>query len=492
MPKGKAFLLLSLSFVGGIFVNSFFVIPQIMLWGLFILGLIGIVVLWRNKGFVVVGVCVMLFVAGAYRHGQALDTVSELAAFNERGKVMIRGIISKEPDVRIRSTQLTVSVREIIAGGERLAVSGNILVATARYPEYQYGDELEIIGELRTPAGDLEGFNYRKYLEKDGVYSTMYLPKIEKISEGKGNPFIARILIFKDALRKSIYRAIPPPESEILGAILLGDKRKLSDGLVEKLNITGTRHITAISGMHIAILSSLLLAGFLAIGFWRHHAFYASILVLTSFIIMVGAPPSAIRAGVMGGALLLAENIGRPKSAYRAIVYAALIMLLLNPMLLRFDVGFQLSFLAVMGIAVFRDWGRERFRFLPDILQFRSVAAMTVAAQLATLPILMFNFGRVSLVSFFANILIVPFVPFVMAGGLFSGIAGIVFTPLGRILSWPVWLILKYVTFLVDFFAGVPFASITAENVHWLWMVPYYLLLFRFYKKHVQYRALDK
>ncbi len=489
MPKGKAFLYFCLSFVGGIFLSSFIQIPQEMLWGFFILGLILVISLFRDKRFVVLGVCMVLFVVGVYRHQQVIEKTSEISRYNDAGEVTLKGVVSREPDVRVKSTQLTIDIRQLTTDNRQQNTSGRILVTTQRYPEYEYGDELEIAGVLQSPTEDLEGFNYQSYLAKDGIYSVMFFPDVTYVRKNERGPtsfMYARIFEFKDRLRESIYRAIPPPQSEILGAILLGDKRKLSDDLKEKLNITGTRHITAISGMHIAIISAVLLQFFLWMGLWRHHAFYISIIVLALFILMVGAPPSAIRAGVMGGALLFTQNLGRPKSAPRAILYAALIMLFLNPLLLRFDVGFQLSFLAVMGIAVFSPWLLERLKFIPEILNMRGISAMTISAQFATLPILVVTFGRASLVSLFSNILIVPLLPFIMIGGFISGITGIFLEPLGRILSWPVWLVLKYITLVIDFFASVPLASVMIENIHWMWIVPYYLLLFWFYKKYVR------
>ncbi len=488
MQKGKVLFFLCVSFVGGIFIDSFARIPHEILWGFFILGLIVIVSLRRDKRFIILGACLLLFVLGAYRHQQKIDEVSELARYNDRGAVSVRGVVSKEPDVRLRSMQLVVTAHEIITQGEAESIRGNVQVSAKRYPEYRYGDEVELTGELKTPTDNLEGFDYQNYLQKDGIYSVIAFPEIKTISEGNGNMIMTKILDVKDGLRNSLYKTISPPESEILGAILLGDKRKLSEDLKEKLNVTGTRHITAISGMHIAIISNILLFFFISLGLWRHHAFYASTIVLILFIVMVGAPASAVRAGVMGGTLLLSQNLGRPKSAPRAILYAALIMLFINPLLLRFDVGFQLSFLAVMGIALFSQWFSGRLTFLPDIFQLRGVFAMTLSAQLLTLPILVTTFGRLSLVSLPANILIVPLIPFIMIGGFFSGLGGIISEPLGRVISWPIWLVLKYTTSVIDFFAGVPLASLTLENVHWLWAVPYYLVLFWSYKKFVQGR----
>lgn len=495
MTKGRIFLYFCLSFVGGIFIHSFLGVSSEVLWGVFVLGLILVFSLWKDKNFVVIGACLVLVCLGVFRHEQALDSISEIATYNDRGEVRMVGSVSGEPDVRVKSTQLTIDARELITDGRQQNISGEILVTTSRYQEYKYGDELELIGELKEPTVDLDGFNYKNYLSKDGIYSVMYFPEITYLGTNERGPtslIYAKILDFKSSLRESIYKNVSPPQSEILGAVLLGDKRKLSDDLKEKLNITGTRHITAISGMHITIVIGILIWLFLWFGFWRTQAFYFSIIVITLFIIMVGAPASAVRAGVMAGALYFTESVGRPKSASRAIMYAALIMLAINPLLLRLDVGFQLSFLAVMGIAFFQDWFSAHLKFLPEILNIRGIAAMTLSAQLTTLPILIYNFGRISFVSVFANILIVPLLPFIMIGGFISGFIGIFIEKIGQILSWPIWLLLTYITSVIDFFAAFPFASTAIENVHWIWVASYYLFLCWFYQKFVKHRVFDK
>jgi len=189
----------------------------------------------------------------------------------------------------------------------------------------------------------------------------------------------------------------------------LGDKRRLSEELKEKLNIAGVRHITAISGMHIMILSGVLMYLAMALGLWRGQAFYFALIILILFIIMVGLPASAVRAGIMVFFYLLAEKVGRPKSGSRAIVFAATCMLIANPLLLKLDVGFQLSFLAVMGITYLMP-------LLQKFLKFR-LLAMTLSAQVFTLPILIYNFGYVSFAAPITNILIVPLLPFIMGLG---------------------------------------------------------------------------
>jgi len=461
MIKSQVFLYFCVALIGGFALSSFIFIPQLVMLGILILGILLISVLWEYKKIVIVGFCLLFLVLGIWRYQEAESKIIH----PQQNNITFTGIVIKEPDIRTKSQKLTISVHGRFPG---LKEGEKILITTNRYPEYRYGDKLKITGKLQIPQA-FEDFNYKDYLAKDGIYSVMYWPKIELIEKNQGNPIYAKILSFKNKLRESIYRNLSPPQSSILGAIILGDKRRISEDLKEKLNIVGVRHITAISGMHIMILSGILMYLGMMFGLGRGQAFYFAIILLALYIIMVGLPASAVRAGIMGGLFLLAQKVGRPKAAGRAIVFAATGMLAVNPLLLRLDVGFQLSFLAVMGIIylmpIFQRWVKIQ------------ILAMTLAAQVFTLPILIYNFGYMSLVAPITNILIIPSLPFIMILGFIFGLAGMIFQPLGWILSWPCWLLLGYITKIVDFFSQIPLASLAIEKVHWLWLIIAYLIL---------------
>lgn len=377
------------------------------------------------------------------------------------------GKVIKEPDKRSSNTKLTIQTEQ-----ER------VLITVGNYPEYYYGDILEIKGELKEPM-IFEDFNYKNYLAKDRIHFVMYYPQV-KVLDNKGNFIYGTIFKIKNKVRERIENIMPFPEVSILQAITLGYKQALSDEIKETLNITGTRHIVAISGMHILILSQILMFLLIGLGLWRGQAFYFALGILILFIIMVGAPTSAIRAGIMGLILLFAQKIGRLNDSGRIVVFAAAIMLIFNPLLLKYDVGFQLSFLAVLGIIylkpIFDNWFRKLIKKeqLSGILQ---IITMTLAAQIATLPILVYNFGRISFISPLANVLIVPLLPIIMGLGLFFNVSAIILPFLAKILVWPVYIALTYIIRLTDFLSKLPFVAKEVSNVHWLWLISYYILL---------------
>jgi len=345
------------------------------------------------------------------------------------GEVELVGTVVAEPDVRETNTKLTI---EIKVAEDR--PPQKILVTVNRYPEYQYGDNLKINGKLQKPT-IFDDFNYKNYLLKDGITAVIYYPKIE-IRRGRTSTDFSvygGVLEFKNKLREGIYKVFSPPQSEILGAMILGDKNRMSLELKEKLNNAGIRHITAVSGLHIMILSSIL-SSFLP--------FSVVIITIFIFVLIIGFQASAIRAGIMAGLMLLGRRLGRDYSSSRAVVLAAGVMLVINPLLLFYDVGFQLSFLAVLGIIYLGPYLKKKLKY--DIL------ASTFSAYIFTLPILLYNFGRISFIGPLVNVLVLPIIYWIMILGFVFVLIGLIF-PMGAwLLGFPLWFLLTYIIKIIN------------------------------------------
>lgn len=486
MTFSKVFLYFCISFIIGIFLSSVFSISREFFPGFLILS--GFLMIFcfflKNKRLAILGFCFILAVLGAWRYQIAMEKVlnNDFKKYNDKEELItLIGKVNKEADIREKSINLEIKSDYILINDKKIKVSGKILVTASRYPVYNYGDELEVTGKLKTPIV-FEEFNYKDFLAKDGVFSVMYFPEIKKISGKKGNFIFTKILFFKDKIRRSIYQNFSPPQSSLLGALILGDQRRMPDWFREKLNITGISHITSVSGMHVAILSAILMEFLLGLGFWRSQAFYLTVIFLILFILMVGLPASAIRAGIMGGLFLFAQKIGRKSTAFRSIVFAAVLILLANPLLLRFDVSFQLSFLAVIGLIFLDPILKKILKKIPEkeFFNLRTMTSMTFSAQLFTLPILIYNFGRISLISPLTNILILPFIPLLTVLGFLVGLVGIVSEVIAYFFSLPCWLILTYMVKTIDWLSKFSFSSLSLENVSLVWLVIFYLILIFF------------
>ena len=192
---------------------------------------------------------------------------------------------------------------------------------------------------------------------------------------------------------------------------------------------------------------------------------------------MIGAPASAIRAGIMAILFLTAQHFGRLSSASRAIVFAATLMLWQNPLILRWDIGFQLSFLATMGIINLQEILSEKLKKIPDFLQLRSNLSATLAAQIFVFPILIYNFGQISIISPLTNIFILPLIPVITILGFIFSFIGIFWQGLAQILSWLTWLGITYILKIVDLSSKISWASLTFQNVPWIFLIISYLIL---------------
>ena len=373
------------------------------------------------------------------------------------------GTVYDEPDVRGAYQKLKVKVGDSM-----------ILITTYRYPEYKYLDVVKLTGKLETPMV-AEDFNYKNYLLKDGIYSLTGFPKIELVSQSHqysiSSFLYERILYLKQRIREIIQNNFSPPQSLILEGTILGDNGAMTNDLKTKLNITGLRHVIAVSGTHVVILSSLIMSLLLAIGLWRGQAFYAAIIFICIYITLTGLPSSGIRAGIMGGLYLFAQKIGRQSNGSRIIVIACAVMLMINPLLLFYDVGFQLSFLAVMGLIYLEPFIKFLIKKITKekLENLVSIISTTFAAQIFTLPIMIYNFGNISFVSPITNLLVLPIVYWLMVLGFLVSIVGFFSNFLAWILSIPCWFLLTYFVKIIDFFSQ-PWAMKTFQNIHWVWL----------------------
>jgi len=444
-----------------------------------ILAIMLISLFWQRRKIAVIGFCLLFFAFGAFWHKSA-----ELKAFNDELKnchnqeVVLTGTIDSEPDLREKSAKLKVKSEKLEISGKSFSLSGYVLVTVWRYPEYRYGDRLVIAGKLEAPS-IFEGFNYQDYLKKDKIYSVMSFPETELVGSGFGNPVMEKLFSFKNKFKEISRSLIPMPQEGLLEALAFGDENNISQEWKDKLNFTGTRHIAAVSGMNTTIISVLLLNFLLSVGLWRKHAFYLSIIFLLLYVLMIGAPASAVRAGIMAGLFLLCQHLGRMNVSLRAVVFAAALMLISNPLILTLDVGFQLSFLAIIGMIYLQPVFSGILKKLPNFsfLPLRATLETTLSAQVFTLPVLIYNFGYMPLVSPAANILIVPFLAPITILIFTFGLAGMVFWPLAAFLSFFVWFSLAYLTKIIDMFSRIPFASLRLENVHWIFLLVFYAVL---------------
>jgi len=450
--------------------------PPLALIGLLaILPLVGFL-LWRDDpGVRRIAICALFFLLGLVRYTLSLPDLADpghIAAYSDQGWVTLWGRVVGEPDVRDTYTNLRLAVDRVEVEGEERAVKGAILVRAPRYPGYMYGDDLEIEGLLETPPV-FERFSYRDYLARQGIYALLRRPQITLLRRGGGSPFYRFLLSFKARAQATIARILPEPEASLLTGILLGVEAGIPEEVRDAFSATSTTHIIAISGFNISVLAGMLSIVTRRLAGQRWMALL-TIAGIGAYTILVGAAPAVVRAAIMGSLYFLARHFGREGDALSGCLFAALLMTLQNPLVL-WDVGFQLSFAATLGLILYARRFEEGARhWLSQVLSpgwvdrvlgvLSEALLVTLAAQITVFPLLLHYFGQLSLVSLLANGLILPVQPAVMfCGGLTTGL-GLVWLPLGRALGWAAWLPLTYTIRVVEWTASFPRASVPVEG----------------------------
>lgn len=447
---------------------------------------LGALVLYRDTPRVQTWAALGLFLAaGAFRFTffQPVFDETHIAFYNDGpNPVKIRGLVVDEPDVRDYYVNLRLRVESLQKGDTPQPVEGLVLVRAPRYPERSYGDRLLVTGRLETPP-TFKNFSYKDYLARFGIHSMIRRPHIQLVEKGQGSAFWTTLFAFKGHASQTINRILAEPYASLLNGILLGIESSIPSDLYEEFNLTGTSHIIVISGSNIAIIAGI----FLMLGqrlFGKRYTPPIAIIGVIIYTYLVGADAAVSRAAVMGIMFLLAIWVGRPGLALNALFFSAFILTFINPLILG-DVGFQLSFMATLGLIVLvPPLERLVFGLLKRYLKTEQLGLMmtllstlvivTLAAQIITTPLIVYHFGRLSLVSLLSNLLILPAQPLIMTLGGLATLSGMVWLPLGQLLSWLVWLPLAWSVWIVEITSRLPYASLDLGSFPlWLLMLLY-------------------
>ncbi len=450
---------------------------------------------WRPGGLsyasqflVVLSLAAVFGGAARFQVSQPVKSPFNVAWFNDREyDLLVTGVVDAPPDVRDTYTNLIIRVEGVDNGdGRDLPASGLLLARIARDETYQYGERLRLRGRLTTP-GENELFSYRDYLARSGIYSLMRNPGVTRLPwPGQVNPVLAALYNIKGRSQQQLYNLFPDPEASLLVGILLGDETGIPARLQQAFKNTGTAHIVAISGFNIAIIAGLLVTVFSRL-LGKQRGAIAAVLGIAAYTILVGADASVVRAALMGGLGIFARQSGRRQDAINTLAAVAAIMAAANPFIL-WDVGFQLSFGATLGLILYaspmQQWAENTLARLLPPGKARAIAAplseyvlFTLAAQITTLPILVYYFERVSLVSFIVNPVILPAQPPVMIASGLALLLSFMWFPLGQAAAALAWPFSLYTIRMVELFDKIPGGVLVTGKVDLGWIILFYVVL---------------
>jgi competence protein ComEC len=482
-------ILFSCVWVLGIYLGSEFHLP----WLLCLAGLAPFLLLFftrkHKKLIILSGLGIVLFVTAAAYSYSSLNVVNEKQVhfYNDR-VVEIEGKLVRDPDVRDTATHLTLSASSIRLDGKWRDAEGTVLLFVPRYPDYNYGDILRVSGELRTPP-QLGDFDYRGYLAHQGIYATMSYPEIEVLAMGQGFSPLAWVYSLRARLAQNLAQVLPEPPASLAQGVILGIRANIPQDIKDDFSRSGTAHLLAISGLHLGVMAGILLA----IGLWlfgRRHYLYVWLAIgaIWLYAVITGMNPPVVRGAIMASLFLIAEALGRQRSAMVALTFAAAVMVGVHPYSLG-DASFQLSFLAMSGLVfifpILRNWGRRiittRLGEEGAPVSFAGLAvdalSATLGAVIAVWPIIAYYFGIFSLVGPLATFLALPSLPVIVIFGTLTAVLGLASLVVAQVAGWLAWPFLTYMILVAGGLSAPSVASVEVNSVSPAFIIGYYVVL---------------
>lgn len=461
----KITLLLAFFIIGVAFRSFFdFGVVFIGFLGLLFIALLCIGVLFRERVVVFASLSILFIALGIARFDIVESRIGDpVLDLNIEQSVLIEGVISGEPDERDARTKIIVSLEYIHKEEEKTPITAKVIATIERFPEFSYGDRVILKGEINKPknfSNEETGrvFNYIAFLGKKGVAYQMFYPEVELIGVGEGSFIREKLFIFKQSFIERIGLVLQEPHSSLLGGIIIGAKQSLGPQLLEDFRTTGIIHIVVLSGYNVTIVAEAMMRFFAFLPFMASLSLSAISIVL--FAVMAGAGAPVVRASIMALLVILARATGRVHDIKRALFVAGFLMVVHNPKILIFDVSFQLSFIATLGLICASPIVEKRLSITPNKLGLRQIAAATIATQIFVLPLLLFYMGKFSLVAIPVNLLVLITIPAVMFFGFLAGLLGFVHFTASMVVGTIAYFLLEYILLVVAFFVQVPFAAV--------------------------------
>ncbi|MEI7749892.1 MAG: ComEC/Rec2 family competence protein [Candidatus Moraniibacteriota bacterium] len=426
---------------------------------------IAFVAVWSNRKGMTVFCCCLAFASGCF-----LSAREEASWDRDRPVGPVSGTVTivRIPETDDTGTAAVFRFDSCTDGAvcPRELVAGTFSIRSG----VSYGDTGALSCALTAPDAD-----WRMYYAKDGIAYKCRVSSWEK--RGTKYPFGRALFGFRSGFEEALSKSLPEPEAGLAKGLVIGGSRQLPDAVVADFRSAGLSHIVAVSGYNISIIAECFLLLGIVCFLSRPRAAVFSLFATVAFVFLSGAPASAVRAFGMSSVLVSAGWFGRRYASLWAIALVASVMLVLNPLLLRHDIGFLLSFAATAGIALSSPFiGRivKRMRYGGF---FAEAALLTFSANLFVMPVIFANFGTFSPVSFLANAIILPIVPFSMFCSALVGAVGMISPWLGGVFSFPAYAGIRPIIFGTEYMAGWSRSVMIQTEFGWVASVAWYAAL---------------
>lgn len=445
MRKDQIFLLACVGYIGGVFLGSFFVALQWMLlcgvalW-------VGVCVAFPSRSSFLFILPISFFIAGTFSAERALERYrgDDLVSQEIIGTVRV----VSEPEEKSFFRQVVV---QGIVCEHSDCPREKILWQAPLATDVRIGSRLTFSCLLERPENFDPAFDYRMFLAKSDIaYVCKKATSFQILPEDRYARMMHFFFLPKRAFEEAVEKSLPQPEAGLALGLVVGGDNRLPEHLKQAFITAGLSHIVAISGYNIAIIAQGFLLFGIGIGFWRRQALWFAVIGIIFFIILVGAPASAVRAGVMGVCAFSGFFFGRLSRGMNMLFLAGGVMLAFQPLLLRYDIGFQLSFLATLAIILFAPYMKY---VLPHAFfgkTFVEIALLTFVVELFVVPIIAYQFHIFSPFALIMNVLLLPFIPYIMTLTFVSVLGFFLLPGLHVIPASMTYVLLRIITFAVE------------------------------------------
>ena len=407
-------------------------------------------------------------------HAATPDPLAELAAL-EPGEVVVVGRVASPPVPSSWGYRADVRVEHLWYGENEVLRGGGVEVFAGDLGGVGVGDRVRVDGEISLPEPGEDDFNYTRYLATRRISAVVEASGVWPVDETSG--WIGRVHRRTDV---ALGYGLRPEEAAVVRGMVLGDRSLIPEDLEVAFQRSGITHILAISGQHVAVLAALIYFTLRAFAFPATVRICATLGLLWVYIVIAGAPPSAIRAGVVAAFVLAAGLFGRQVSPLHFMTTMLAAVLAYNPLLV-YNTGFQLSVAAVFGILLLRKPLKSLvsctllipFKKPPE--QISNLLSISLSAQIATAPIIAAAFKEVSVVGVLTNLVAVPLSGPILTLGLLGSILGNV----APAPAYPLNATNGFLVVLLEWTARVasafPFATVTTPGITPLLVGLFYL-----------------
>lgn len=381
--------------------------------------------------------CIVFTLIGLWRVNQFHTNYSftDFDRYNNQIITLV-GIVTETPTFK-PGTQLVRIHPESINGIKRPETTRDVVLKFSNFETFSVGDRILVTGkftirsDFESDSGRIVQYRLMSYSRK--VAGDIKSPKLIQVIKSDHNAwqFFASI---KKKFLTTLNELFISPASGLLSGIIIGDTSNLDSELLDIFRVVGLIHIVVLSGYNITLVANFFVRMFASLGYYRR--LIAAMMALLFFIVIVGISQTAMRAGIMALCAFAARYYIRPYVVTRGIAIALLVMVWISPYALLFDLSLQLSFLATIGIVYIFPLLSDRYERIAENT-FGEIFLQTIAVNILTLPIIIYQMGTFSLVSFPINIVVLVFVPWLTIGGFTAVFIGMAFSPLGRIVAFP-------------------------------------------------------